>query len=190
MRQPNPYAAPARELTVDDSTVGFGNPVVFSWNSRIGRLRYLARVCLSGIACNLLLLLFIGGAAFTGAEAPDAALNVVLAYLVVAAVSIFLGLMFAVQRLHDLNHTGWLSLLMVIPVINFLMGLYLVFARGTAGKNDYGLPPPPNTLGVTLAGLILPLIAVIGIIAAIAIPAYQEYALRAQQAQQLQLDAE
>lgn len=49
--------------------------------------------------------------------------------------------MLMIRRLHDLNKTGWLCLIMLIPVINTLFGIYLLFAPGTVGYNDYGADP-------------------------------------------------
>ena len=44
-------------------------------------------------------------------------------------------------RLHDLDHTGWLSLLMFIPLVNILFVIYILFFRGTVGDNRYGRDP-------------------------------------------------
>jgi len=86
---------------------------------------------------------------------------------------------FAVRRINDTNQNGWLVVLLIIPLVNFFMTLYLVFAPGTPGPNNYGAPPPPNGGGVVAAALIMPLVMTIGILAAIAIPAYQQYTARA-----------
>ena len=59
-----------------------------------------------------------------------------------------------------------------------------LFKGGTQGENNYGNPPPPNTTGVKILALLLPIIALIGIAAAIALPAYQQYVNQAQMQQQ------
>ena len=46
-----------------------------------------------------------------------------------------------VKRLHDLNKSGWLWLLALIPLVNLFFGIYLLFGKGTEGANDYGDPP-------------------------------------------------
>ena len=46
-----------------------------------------------------------------------------------------------VKRLHDLNKSGWLWLLGLIPLVNLIFGIYLLFGKGTADSNDYGNPP-------------------------------------------------
>ena len=46
-----------------------------------------------------------------------------------------------IRRLHDLNHSGWLCLITITPVINIFFILYLTFAKGTGGPNKYGPDP-------------------------------------------------
>jgi uncharacterized membrane protein YhaH (DUF805 family) len=45
-----------------------------------------------------------------------------------------------VKRLHDLNKSGWLWLLGLIPLVNVFFGIYLLFGKGTEDSNDYGAP--------------------------------------------------
>jgi len=46
-----------------------------------------------------------------------------------------------IKRLHDLNNSGWLSLMQLIPVVNFIFGLYLLFSDSNKGPNKYGEDP-------------------------------------------------
>ena len=46
----------------------------------------------------------------------------------------------SIRRLHDMNRSGWLILLFLLPIVNILLGLYLLLGSGTAGVNNYGLP--------------------------------------------------
>ena len=91
----------------------------------------------------------------------------------------------AIQRSHDMNVTGWLSLILLVPFGPFVF----VLAPGTRGENQYGKQPPPNSVGVILLACLLPLFFVSGILAAIAIPAYQDYTIRAQVTEGLSLAA-
>ncbi len=50
-------------------------------------------------------------------------------------------IMISIRRLHDLGHTGWLVLLTYIPLVNFVFGIYLLFAHGNRGPNIYGPDP-------------------------------------------------
>lgn len=47
----------------------------------------------------------------------------------------------SVRRLHDLNRSGWWVILLFIPWVDLIAGLYVIFAPGTVGKNDYGDDP-------------------------------------------------
>ena len=49
--------------------------------------------------------------------------------------------MLGVRRCHDLGHSGWLLLIYVIPYINFIFALYILFCPGTKGDNQYGPDP-------------------------------------------------
>ena len=96
------------------------------------------------------------------------------------------------RRLNDLNHSGWWSLLLFVPFVNIIVGLYLTFGSGTDGPNDYGLPPAKNSPLLLIGGLLLPIVF-IGILAAVALPAYQKYLMRAEAAklqQQIQQQGE
>lgn len=46
-----------------------------------------------------------------------------------------------ISRLHDINSSGWLSLLLLIPIINILLIVALIFTNGTAGTNRFGENP-------------------------------------------------
>ena len=70
-------------------------------------------------------------------------------------------------------------LLNLVPLANLALYLVLLIMPGTQGANRFGDPPPPNSTGVIVLALVVPIIAVIGLVAAIAIPAYQDYTERA-----------
>ena len=46
-----------------------------------------------------------------------------------------------VKRLHDLNKSGWFILFSFIPIISFLLGIYMLFFKGTDGENQFGKDP-------------------------------------------------
>ena len=45
------------------------------------------------------------------------------------------------RRLHDLNLSGLLSILIFVPVLGVFFWLYMFFAAGTVGSNQYGEEP-------------------------------------------------
>jgi uncharacterized membrane protein YhaH (DUF805 family) len=182
MQNRNPYAAPQTNVTVGESAVDdYGEARIFAVGGRIGRVRYLAY----SIGLSLLVLLVAGtlaGVVGLIAGDPSAAILVALVgYIAMIAIQ-FLP---AIQRSHDMNVTGWLSLILLVPFGPFVF----MFAPGTRGENQYGKQPPPNGAGVILLACLLPLFFVSGILAAIAIPAYQDYTIRAQVTEGLNLAA-
>lgn len=75
--------------------------------------------------------------------------------------------MLTIQRCHDFNASGWVSLLVLVPLAN----LIFMIIPGTRGPNRFGAPTPPNSAGVLVAAWLLPALFVAGIIAAVALPA-------------------
>ena len=145
----------------------------FNLQSRIGRLRYLAY----GLGLSLLACIpaFIGGmllALSTGLGT----LVLVLTYIAVLVLSIGFG----VRRLHDLDKSGWWLLLMIVPLVNLGLAIYLLFFAGTIGENRFGSAPPPNSGWVIAGALAYILVIPVSIIAALAIPSFASYTVRAQ----------
>mgnify|MGYP003600980228 FL=1 len=108
---------------------------------RFGRFSYLAWNCLVAIVTVL-----IGGGLmaifpnlFMDMETGNFGSGVII-LIIIYIVVFYFSFIFAIRRLHDRNHSGWLSLLLLVPIANILMALYLVFAPGDAQSNNYGAP--------------------------------------------------
>ena len=54
------------------------------------------------------------------------------------------GIMLAIRRLHDLDKSGLMLLLVLIPLIDIILLLYLWLAPGTVGRNRFGADPLEN----------------------------------------------
>ncbi|MGY6562557.1 MAG: DUF805 domain-containing protein [Luteibaculaceae bacterium] len=102
----------------------------FSYEGRIGRLAYLGR--------NIILTI------------PAVAVNLVdferesssFYLLSLIAVGSFVLIMLQnIKRLHDINLSGWYSVLLFVPLINLFLSLFLLFKPGTTGPNAYGNSP-------------------------------------------------
>jgi uncharacterized membrane protein YhaH (DUF805 family) len=161
--QQNPYATPNANVEVM-SDEGFGSLKLFTANGRLGRIRYLMYTMGIGLVGGII-------AALMMAIPVVGPFLAVAMYIALMVVTIFL----TIQRCHDFNTTGWLSLLILVPLVS----LIFYFIPGTKGSNQYGLQPPPNSTAIKVGAFLLLGLFVIGILAAIAIPAYQDYALRA-----------
>jgi len=167
----NPYQPPTAHVQDAEDDGAAVQPIrLWSSRGRIGRLRFLAY----GVGAYLVLAVACGVAVGLGTLVSPV-LTGLLIFAALVPYAVFCVLV-GIQRSHDMGWSGWTMLLMFVP----LVGLIWVFNGGTPGRNDYGAPPPPNTWGVRLLALILPVIMVIGILAAIALPAYQDYVKRAQ----------
>ena len=46
-----------------------------------------------------------------------------------------------VRRLHDVGRSGWLALVVLIPVVGWIILLVLCVQKGTAGENKFGAAP-------------------------------------------------
>lgn len=73
---------------------------------------------------------------------------------------IYLNIVLVVRRLHDLNKSGWMGLLLFIPVVQFFFMIYLLLASGTAGPNEYGPVRPATFIEKLMAWLILVAISI------------------------------
>lgn len=50
------------------------------------------------------------------------------------------GIFMGIKRLHDLDKSGWLYLLGLVPIVNFFFWIYLIVIKGTQGDNRFGAP--------------------------------------------------
>jgi uncharacterized membrane protein YhaH (DUF805 family) len=169
----NPYQTPGS--AVRDQGEQYSEVKILSAAGRLGRVRYIGYT----VGLTLLLAVVMGLAMALSAAAGIAALSVIVMVLGYVAM-IVLQIMLTIQRCHDFNSSGWLSILAVIPLVNLIFWAI----PGTDGPNRFGNPPPPNTTGAVVLALIIPLIFVVGIVAAVALPAYQQYVKRAHAVQQ------
>ena len=166
---PNPYGAP--KVAVE--TAADTHPVrLFSISGRIGRLRYIAY----GVLIYVVLVMLSG--ILSALLVPMGQAGAVIGALLPWAVIIVLSFMLTIQRCHDFNTTGWLSILGLVPLVNLIFW----FIPGSDGPNRFGKPTPPNNLLTLILMWAVPLLLIL-LIAAIAIPAYTMYQQRAQQTQ-------
>ncbi len=178
MAETNPYESPKQNV-ITESMLEYGDVRILSAAGRIGRLRYFAY----SIGIVLALYLAMGISMGLATLLPESAGTIISAIItIVAAIAmIYISIVLMIQRLHDTDKSGWLSLIMLIPIISIIFTFYLWFMPGSAEQNRFGNPPPPNKSAVIVVAL-LGIVIFIGIIAAIAIPSYNEYVQRAQEA--------
>ncbi len=172
----NPYQTPTGQLQTDDDQafgeIGFFNPA-----SRINRLRYWAHGFLVALAFYAIIAV---AALLSYSVSPMIGVPIIAAAYIALIVFSFI---LVIQRLHDLNKSGWMSLLMLVPFANIYLAVLIIFFKGTPGRNNYGLQTPPNKTWHWIVGLAMPIlftVGLIGVLAAIGIPAYNDYVERSQ----------
>ncbi|AEA71559.1 MULTISPECIES: DUF805 domain-containing protein [Pseudomonas] len=146
----SPYAPPRAE--VGEALAEYSTLKPFSFDGRIGRLRYLAWTMVLTLA--MLPLVGLGfWLATAWLLASDSIAALVVGGLLGAAVVLafaFVSIQFNVQRLHDLGWSGWLWLVNLVPFVGSIFPFILIIAPGNTGANQYGPPPPRNTTAVKL----------------------------------------
>lgn len=167
MGNTNPYQAPAAQVA--DINPQYSDLWVYTMEGRLGRLRYLAYSFGLSVVIQLIATITVGLASVIPGDigAILTMIIMIVAYIMLLVTSFFI----LIKRIHDVNRSGWLLLLLLVPLINIFFGLYMLFARGTDGENNFGPPPPPNSRGVVIAAFVLIGLFVLGIAAAILVPA-------------------
>lgn len=79
-----------------------------------------------------------GGTAAVGDGMASMAYNPGIVGLIWSLANLIPGVAVSVRRMHDLDKSGWLLLIVLIPVIGALVLLYWFCQRGTEGDNQYG----------------------------------------------------
>ena len=158
------------ETTGEDASIWkivLGN---FSFTGRIDRLTFFVGSLIFSALNSILAVIFFdfitsffvrslslkeasGGsflAAFTGAG---------LLFAVVGIALTVFSIRLPLRRLQDIGYSGWWALILLIPYVNFVFWLFLVFKSGEEGDNQYG-PPPGDTSQRLLAGVLAVLVII------------------------------
>jgi len=163
-----------------------------SAKGRFGRLSLAAWLFVSAIIYYIVIFLFalttgiLDGDLSQVIDSPSSTIHILGILLTVFYITFFyLCFIFIIRRLHDQNQSGWLSLLVLIPFLNFIFLGYLLCVKGTIGENKFGAVRA--TLGwEKILGCIyivaLPFIVILSLIG-ITIPSYQNFIQKGQQIQ-------
>lgn len=65
-----------------------------------------------------------------------------------------------VARLHDLNLSGWFSLLIFIPFITVIYCIYIYVIPGTMGVNNFGIQPKKRSKIETILSFVFGIFSV------------------------------
>ena len=137
---------------------------------RFGRLSYLAWLfiismiytCLLGISVALGLFAFFNSTERSIEALFNSFLGLsAIALIVVSIVAMFVAMIcITIRRLHDLNKSGWLCLIFLIPLVGTIFSIYVMAAKGTEGENKYGIKRPTEQTEKVIGSLYLILMIV------------------------------
>lgn len=129
-----------------------------SLEGRYNRRKYFFYTCGIGILFSIFLLVvtillntfdlyFDKVAELNGVERGFGLFNIIqiitlaLMFLISLFVIWITQVSFQVKRLHDLNKTGWMWFIFLVPLAGLFLAIYLLFWKGTEGANQYGADP-------------------------------------------------
>jgi uncharacterized membrane protein YhaH (DUF805 family) len=130
------------------------NPLRLLWSfrGRIGRLAYFGGLWLNTVWAAAAIAAIVY---FDLGRKPGEPPNLVFGHIFLTGYVLFLWALFALvaKRLHDLGKSGWLSLLLIVPIFGGMVLIFLHFPRGDDYDNAYGpvqrkgapLPQPSRT---------------------------------------------
>ncbi|MBS9781302.1 MAG: DUF805 domain-containing protein [Gammaproteobacteria bacterium] len=159
----NPYATPKSQIVLLDDDVEYNTSKWYSLSGRIGRLQYLAYSVLISLVT---LPIWVLGVAIipTFNISPDSALVPIIIFVSLLPWIFYWSFIYPIRRLHDLGHTGWLILINLVPLVNIIFSLYLIFAPGEKTSNEYGAMPRPNKWYHWVLAILFPIL-IIGLVA-------------------------
>lgn len=143
----------AMTTTIEQTTLPTSQerPRLFSLRGRIGRARYV--VFSIGAIVLLFFVMLLAGLALQLAGQFGRLLYIAFAILLFYVVLPVYFTILTVKRAHDFNFSGWIALLLLVPIVNPLL-FWLM--PGTRNENAYGPVPQEEPLSIKLAAIILP----------------------------------
>ncbi len=115
----------------EDTAVFKSEESFFSTGGRLRRRSYLGRAILLGIPAGI-------ASVILQDTYDDTVIGWSAIVMIICSVLIFIQF---IKRLHDINLSGWFSIINFIPYIGALFGLIVVFIDSSRGPNKYGTDP-------------------------------------------------
>ena len=105
------------------------------YDNRLNRKRYFFRALALGAAVSIITNLITMIAVSMNSSA------IAMLGTIISIAALIPSFMLIVRRLHDLNRPAWWCVGVFVPLVNLVLGIYLLFFKGTDGPNDYGPDP-------------------------------------------------
>jgi uncharacterized membrane protein YhaH (DUF805 family) len=158
--QENPLIEHEQATTRSETAHPFDKQSLGTLNGRMGRLDFAILSFSLYLVTLIIQKMFgvnpflIGVTAFTDKEIITKEL--INLGVIINLISLILFVLLSVKRFHDINYSGWMSLIFIAPLINlgilslliafvgFIIRLTLLFAKGEPNKNRFGEIPVGN----------------------------------------------
>lgn len=111
------------------------------FTGRIGRGLFFISTFFPGIIGGILQSLFHD---FKASHANDISFNYIFisyVYIFVIILLVIFLISIHIKRFHDFGKSGYWVFLYLIPYVNFIVFIYLIFKKGDNKKNKYGPQP-------------------------------------------------
>ena len=126
----------------DNDTVGqlvLTSNGLLAFGGRIGRMKFF------WVQVVTLCVVMVVGVVMSVIARANLNIGLVLALaLPPVCIALYVSYVAGVKRCHDLDKSGWLYLLIAIPVVGSIFSLYLLFAKGAEQNNKYGISLYPK----------------------------------------------
>jgi uncharacterized membrane protein YhaH (DUF805 family) len=123
-------------------------------NGRFSRFSYIAWNCLMSIVVvAIVAILTIISPALLQFPTQSLPLPSLVVFGLIYIALFYFTIIFTIRRLHDRNHSGWFVLLLLVPLLNVVLAVYLLFAPGTPAANNFGSQRPTAGWETALAWL-------------------------------------
>ena len=115
----------------------------FTSKGRVNRKRYFLRGLLLGVIATIVSIpIHVANVYENSGYRVDDTLEIFALLSGILVFLIYIPMWFnIIRRCHDIDKSGWWSLLMLVPFVNIVFGLYILFKKGTAGRNRFGPDP-------------------------------------------------
>ncbi len=105
---------------------------LFGFRGRLNRTQYAAIFFVAYVGPLIFLIAYESSIRDVGGGLASLALVIWMIWVLFAALA---------KRFHDIEQSGWMSLLVFVPILGQFAPLLMLFMRGTDGPNAYGPPP-------------------------------------------------
>ena len=110
---------------------------------RIMRIEYfLSRLIISHIGLFLFIILIISEDYIIEHNIMSEEITTLIAIileLILFIIYVIYSIKFTIKRLHDLGRSGIHSIWFAVPTVGLILGILLLFLKGTDGQNNYGI---------------------------------------------------